>query len=126
MAHHSSYSVKRKRSEDVLSYIHGGDDIIVSMANGEPNLLLDTIEEHAEQMKQVNIHQMHAQRDRAYIRGKYKGRLEHIAYYLSGASRKAYNQGQCELVPNHFYEVPRILWERTNHKLVLMAKIRSI
>ena len=64
---------------------------------------------------------MHAVKERAYIQGKKKPSLSYVAYFLSSASRKAFLQGQCELVPNHFHQVPRILRESTKTSLVLAA-----
>ncbi|MEW9669097.1 hypothetical protein [Ammoniphilus sp. 3BR4] len=110
---------KRKRPEDVLDLIQDGDDIILPLANGEPKAVLDCIEENAARFRDVRIHQMHALRERDYINGKYAGNLKHVAYFLSGASRKAFLQGNCDLVPNHFHEVPRILRETTKTSLVI-------
>ncbi|QQK75315.1 acetyl-CoA hydrolase/transferase family protein [Salicibibacter cibarius] len=112
---------KKMRPEMFLNFVHNGDDVIVSMANGEPVELLNTLEEHAARFTDVRVHQMHAQRKRAYIENKYPGSLRHVAYFLSGASREAFNDGRCDLVPNHFHDVPRIMWERTNHQLVLVT-----
>lgn len=110
---------KRKKPEDILALIKDGDDIILPLANGEPKVLLDCIEAHATQFRQVRLHQMHALRQRDYINGKYADHLKHVAYFLSGASRKAFLEGKCDLVPNHFHEVPRILRETTKTSLVI-------
>lgn len=112
---------KRKTPEDVLGYIKNGDDLIVPLANGEPVVLLDTIEKHAERFSGVRIHQMHALKERDYIYGKFGDHLRHVAYFLSGASRKAFLAGACELVPNHFHEVPRLLRETTKASMVLAS-----
>jgi acyl-CoA hydrolase len=116
---HDWVTKKEKRPEDVLDIIQDGDDIILPLANGEPNILLDVIEANASCFKGVRIHQMHALRPRPYIYGEMKDSLLHVAYFLSGATRKAYLQGKCELVPNHFHYVPRILAENTKTSLVL-------
>ncbi|MEH7504725.1 acetyl-CoA hydrolase/transferase C-terminal domain-containing protein [Neobacillus drentensis] len=111
--------IKKKKPEDVLSFIHDGDDLILPIANGEPRVLMDIIEENATQFQNVRIHQMHALKERSYISGRRKPSLSYVAYFLSEASRKAFLQGQCELVPNHFHEVPRLLRESTKTSLVL-------
>lgn len=116
---HEWVTQKEKRPEDVLDIIKSGDDILLPLANGEPNILLNVIEANASRFKGVRIHQMHALRPRPYINGEMKESLLHVAYFLSGATRKAYLQGGCELVPNHFHEVPRILAETTKTSLVL-------
>ncbi|MEH7377376.1 acetyl-CoA hydrolase/transferase family protein [Neobacillus drentensis] len=111
--------IKKKKPEDVLSFIHDEDDLILPIANGEPRVLMDIIEENATQFQNVRIHQMHALKERSYISGRRKPSLSYVAYFLSEASRKAFLQGQCELVPNHFHEVPRLLRESTKTSLVL-------
>ena len=107
------------RPEDVLRHIHDGADIIVPLANGEPPTLLDVIEEHNSQLHGVRIHQMHALRERPYIRGEYADRLRHVSYFLSPATRKAFWNGTIDLVPNHFSEVPAILEQATKCSLVV-------
>lgn len=114
----SLYS-KKKQPIDVLNYIKNGDDLILPLAIGEPKVLLDIIEENATSFQNVRIHQMLALRNRAYIQGKYKPNLSYVAYFLSDASRKAYLNGQCELVPNHFHKVSWILQQSTKTSLVL-------
>ncbi|WP_054951646.1 acetyl-CoA hydrolase/transferase family protein [Numidum massiliense] len=109
------------RAEQVLTYINDGDDLIVPLSNGEPPTLLDTLEAHASRLKNVRIHQANPRQDRAYIRGEYAGHLRHVAYFLSPASREAYNAGLCDLMPNDFHRTPRILLEQTRASLVLAA-----
>lgn len=113
--------VKQKQPEDILAFIHNDTDLILPIANGEPQVLLDIIEQNATEFQNVRIHQMHAIRERAYIQGEMKPSLSYVSYFLSGASRKAFLHGQCELVPNHFRQVPRILRERTKTSLIVAA-----
>ena len=63
-------SVKKKQPEDILAFIHDGDDLILPIANGEPQLLIDIIEENAAKFLNIRIHQMHAIKERAYISWK--------------------------------------------------------
>ena len=63
-------------------------------ANGEPAKLIDTLEEHAEELEGVRIHQMHALRERRYINGEFGDHLRYVCYFLAPASRKAYLAGQ--------------------------------
>ena len=90
-------------------------------ANGEPAKLIDTLEEHAEELEGVRIHQMHALRERRYINGEFGDHLRYVCYFLAPASRKAYAAGHCDLVPNHFSEVPDILQKNTKCSLVVAA-----
>ena len=44
-------------------------DLIVPLANGEPVVLLDALERHADRLRRVRVHQMHALHDRPYLHG---------------------------------------------------------
>ena len=62
----------------MLDHIPPGADIIMPNANGEPAKLIDTLEEHAEQLEGVRIHQMHALRERRYINGEFGDHLRYV------------------------------------------------
>jgi acyl-CoA hydrolase len=108
-------------AEAVLDLIDDGADLIVPLANGEPVSVLDAIEANATRFKGVRVHQMHALHDRPYIHGAIRDHLLHISYFLSPVTRPAFHERGCELVPNHFSEVPRILRETTRCTAVLAA-----
>jgi acyl-CoA hydrolase len=107
--------------EAVLDHVKPGADLIVPLANGEPVTLIDTLEAHADRLDGVRIHQMHALQDRPSIRGELGDHLRHVSYFLSHVTRPAFRAGQCDLVPNHFSEVPRILQTSTDASMVLAA-----
>ena len=109
------------RPEDVLAHIGPGADVILPLANGEPVGLLDVLERENERLSGVRVHQMHALQERPYLHGAYGDRLRHVSYFLSHATRKAYWEGGCELVPNHFSEMPRLLELSTRQPVVLAA-----
>ena len=112
---------KEKHPEDILSFIHHGDDIVLPLGNGEPQVLLDAIEADANRFQNVRIHQMHTMKERDYIWGKYAGHLDHVSYFLSHATRKAFLDGKCSLVPNNFHEVPRLLEKTTKMSMIIAA-----
>ena len=106
---------------DVLVHVPPGADLIVPPEAGEPVTLLDTLEANYRHLDGVRVHCMAPARPRAYIRGEYGDHLRHVDYYLSPASRQAYLDGGCDLVPNNFSEMPRLLREATRCTLVLAA-----
>jgi acyl-CoA hydrolase len=112
---------KRVSPEAVLAHIEPGADIIMPNANGEPVKVVDALEEHAEELSGVRIHQMHALQERRYINGEFGDHLRYVCYFLAPASRKAYLAGHCDLVPNHFSEVPSLLRRATKCSLVIAA-----
>src|SRR5215208_5236437 len=112
---------RRTHPSAVLDHIAPGADVIVPMANGEPVGLLDELEAANEQLTGVRVHQMHALHPRPYIDGAFRGRLEHVSYFLSPATREAYWSGGCDLVPNNFSEMPQLLRQTTKCTLVMAA-----
>ncbi|RLQ90842.1 acetyl-CoA hydrolase/transferase C-terminal domain-containing protein [Planomicrobium sp. Y74] len=109
---------KKLNPEEVVGLIDKGADIIIPIANGEPVQLLDILEERAEQLDGVKIHQMLALRERSYIKGELE-QLKHVSYFLSGATRKVYQQAKMELVPNNFHEIPRMLKKTTKMSMIM-------
>lgn len=109
---------KKLTPQDLVGLIEPGADIIVPIANGEPVHLLDILEEKADQLHDVTIHQMLALRPRPYILGEFE-QLKHVSYFLSGATRKVYQQAKIELVPNNFHEVPRMLQKITKMSMIM-------
>jgi acyl-CoA hydrolase len=109
------------RSEDVLEHVAPQTDIILPLANGEPVGLMDMLEARADALEAVRVHQMHALHERPYIHGAFGDRLRHVSYFLSSATRQAFWDGSCDLVPNHFSEMPQLLRQSTRNPLVLAA-----
>src|SRR6478752_3792571 len=107
--------------EDVLEHVPPGADVIVPMVNGEPVAIIDALEANQERLEDVRLHQMHTLYERPYIRGEYAPRLRHVSYFLAAATREAYWNGRCDLVPNHFSEVPALLRSSTRCSLVIAA-----
>lgn len=110
---------KRLEKAEVISRVKDEMDLIIPLSNGEPHKLLDMLEENYTQLQNVNVHQMLALRERDYMNGKMKGHLSHISYFLSGATRKAYWEGNVELIPNSFHELYPLLKKTTTNPIVL-------
>ena len=109
------------RPDDVLRHVGPDTDVILPLANGEPVGVMDTLEEHADALVGVRVHQMHALHERPYIHGAFGDRLRHVSYFLSAATRGAFWDGRCDLVPNHFSEMPLLLRQSLGRPLVLAA-----
>ena len=109
---------------DVVDMISPGTDIVVPLANGEAVSLVAALDEHADRLTDVTIHQMHALHDHPYIHGARRPNLDHRSYFLSAITRPAFAEGGCDLVPAHFSEVPVLLRERAERPVVLAAASR--
>lgn len=121
---HTDDLLAAKRVTDpaaIIERIVPGTELIVPIANGEPVVLLDTIEAHAERLDGVTVHQMHALRDRPTMHGAFGDRLHHISYFLSSITRPWFHQGTVDLVPNHFSEVYDLIMRRAQQPYVVAA-----
>ena len=116
-------SAKRAAPEAVVDHVPVGADVIVPLANGEPKLLIEAIDQAAAdgRIDGVRVHQMHASYDHPHLHGEYGDRLRHVSYFLSAVERAAYADGGCQLVPAHFSDMPRLL-RRTTNCALLVAK----
>jgi acyl-CoA hydrolase len=94
---------------DLVGQLRPGADLVVPIANGEPVQLLNELEASVDRLEGVMVHQMHALRDRPYLHGAYRGRLEHVAWFLSHVTRPAFRAGGCHFAPANFSEVPQFL-----------------
>ncbi|WP_144510650.1 acetyl-CoA hydrolase/transferase family protein [Bacillus sp. FJAT-22090] len=103
----------------VIELIEKNADIILPLTNGEPHKLLDILEGNANSLMNVKIHQLLALHPRNYLEGAYPGKLKHVSYFLSGATRNLFHQGMVDLVPNNFHEMPRILKQSTNLSMIM-------
>jgi len=105
----------------VLEHIAPGTHVIVPLANGEPVALLDALQQNADALDRVTVHQMHGLYDRPFLHGSHRGRLDYRAYFLSPVTRRAFHEGTIDLVPCHFSEVPELLAQLDGPKIVLAA-----
>jgi acyl-CoA hydrolase len=71
-----------------------------------------------DRLRGVRVHQMHALRERPC---EYGDRLRHVSYVLSAATRQAFWDGRCDLVPDYFSEMPALLRRSTRCDIVLAA-----
>jgi acyl-CoA hydrolase len=114
----SALAAPRRTPDAVLEWIEPGMDVIVGAANGEPVATLDAIEAAGESMRDVRLHQMIPLRPRRYIDGAFGG-LRHVSWFLGPHNRAAFHRGDCDLVPNSFSDVPRLMRQSLAPRLVL-------
>ena len=94
--------------------------MIVGLGNAAPATVLEAIEQNAASLEGVRLHQMLPLRDFAYIEGEIPA-LRHVSWFLSPHDRDSFNSGNCDLVPNNFSEVPRLMASSTKRSLILTS-----
>jgi acyl-CoA hydrolase len=113
-------AARRCAPEDVLRWVKPSMNVIVGAANGEPVHVIDALEAGAESLDDVRLHQMIALRPRPYIEGERPG-LRHVSWFLSPHTRAAFHRGDCDLVPNSFSDVPRLMRQALSPGLAVCA-----
>jgi acyl-CoA hydrolase len=111
---------RRRPADAVLEWIGPAANVVVGAANGEPVTVVDAIEAGADACHGVRLHQMLALHPRRYIDGAFGG-LRHVSWFLSPATRQAFHGGVCDLVPNSFSDVPRLLRQSAEPSLVVAS-----
>ena len=110
----------RKPASAVLEWTQPGTDVVVGAANGEPVTVLDALEDAAPTLDGVRLHQMLALRARRYLGGEWPG-LRHVSWFLTPNTRGSFHSGTCDLVPNSFSDMPRLLRQSVRPALVVAA-----
>lgn len=111
-------AARRCAPDDVLRWLQPGMNIIVGAANGEPVGVIDALEAAADSLQDVRLHQMIALHPRPYIDGR-RPNLRHVSWFLSPHTRAAFHRGDCDLVPNSFSDVPRLMRHSLSPGLVV-------
>ncbi len=99
---------KHRSAETVVDLLPDEGDVVVGAANAEPRTLVDAIEVSSSRLPQLRLHQMLPLRDRPSIDGSLQS-LRHVSWFLSPHDREAFNRGACDLVPDNFSDVPRLM-----------------
>ncbi|KIL78989.1 acetyl-CoA hydrolase/transferase family protein [Bacillus badius] len=115
MTNEEQYRKKWTTAEEAVRLIEEGDDIIVPLIAGEPPALLAALEQR-EDLKRNRLFQMLT--SRPAIRKKQE-ELKVISMFLSGGDRQAFREGAVDLLPNHFSDVPELLKETTDQRVIM-------
>ncbi|WP_225435401.1 acetyl-CoA hydrolase/transferase family protein [Bacillus aerolatus] len=121
MINEREYRRKLMDAEQAIRIIEAGDDIIVPLMAGEPPALLSALEKRTD-LKRNRLFQMLTSRPAIRKRPE---QLKVISMFLSGGDRQAFHEGAVDLLPNHFSDVPNILEEMTDQR-VIMATVSPI
>jgi acyl-CoA hydrolase len=113
-------SERHAPAEAVLDHIEPGGELIAGVANAEPVTVVDAIEAASEGLEGIRIHRMLPVRDRRYIEGDLPG-VRHVSWFLGPHDKDAFHAGRCELVPNSFSDVPKLMRHLPGPRLALAA-----
>lgn len=110
------YKSKKTSAEQALNNIEDGDGIVVPIMPGEPTKLLETIGKIKESLKGNRLYRMLPSSESFDVSPL---KLHQVSLFLSGTDRSAFNQGQVDLLPNHFSDIPALLKKREPHPVIM-------
>ncbi|MCR2820061.1 acetyl-CoA hydrolase/transferase family protein [Lederbergia panacisoli] len=111
-------NIKEKNQNEILSLLSKYHDVIVSMGNGEPDYILNLIDENPGAFSFLRLHQILEMKNRQYIQGEFPN-IRYVSYFMNGFARKAFSNGKCDLMPNHFHQMPQLLEEVTKNPVIV-------
>lgn len=115
MNHQSLYKEKLTAADSAVRLIEPGDDIIVPLSAGEPPALIDALPGH-DGLRGNRLFQMLSLRPAIEVPPE---RLRLVSLFLGAGDRPGFHSGLLDLLPNHFSDLPRLLAEFTNNRVIM-------
>ncbi|MEH6943803.1 acetyl-CoA hydrolase/transferase family protein [Bacillus sp. JJ722] len=109
------YQEKLVSADQAVASIAAGDDIIVPILPGDPPALLDALEKRTD-LRNNRLFQMLSSRP---FMKKDPEQLKIISVFLGGGDRRGFSSGEVDLLPNHFSDIPQLLAEITNQRVIM-------
>ena len=115
------YEKKKTTAQEAVQLVEPGDGIIFPIMPGEPPALLEALPSNGS-LKGNTLYRMLPSFPTVDIS---PSKLKQVSIFLSGMDRKGFNQGNIDLLPNHFSDIPTLLKKRTDRP-VIMATVSSM
>ena len=110
-----TYADKLTTASEAVKHINAGEHIIYPITPAEPPMLHEALGKH-ESLDGNYLYRMLPTTPALDLE---PAQLRHVSIFLSGADRKAYNQGNHDLLPNHFSDIPSLLYMRTQEPVIM-------
>jgi len=108
------YKSRLATAEEAIKSIKPGDRVVTGHVIGEPTYILETMVQHKEDFRDIEIIHMVTVGDLCYVEPGMEKHFRHTAFFLGGAARKAMEEGRADMMPVHFSKEPELL--RTTSK----------
>lgn len=93
-------------AEEAVKQIESGDRVFVHSVAAAPHYLLHAMTDRADELRDVEIVQLHTEGDAPYADPKYEGSFYVNALFVGSNVRKAVNEGRGDYLPIFLSEVP--------------------
>ncbi|WP_231726714.1 acetyl-CoA hydrolase/transferase family protein [Carnobacterium antarcticum] len=109
------YEKKKTTAQKAVQLVEPGEGIIFPIMPGEPPALLEALPMNGE-LSGNTLYRMLPSFPTVDIS---PNKLKQVSIFLSGMDRKGFNQGNIDLLPNHFSDIPALLKRRTNRPVIM-------
>ncbi|WP_100400317.1 acetyl-CoA hydrolase/transferase family protein [Bacillus sp. FJAT-44742] len=113
----ADYEMKKRTAEEAVQMIQPQTGIVVPVMAGEPPALLEALPSH-EGLKGNSLYRMLPSYPVLDIE---EDRLKQVSLFLSGMDRPGYHEGKVDLLPNHFSDIPDLVREATEERVIMAA-----
>ena len=101
-----TYNERLETAEEAVKAIKSGDRIVVGHATASPELLLHTMTENSQDLKDVELVHMVPMGKSEYCLPEYEGKFWHRSVFAGGPTRKLIAEGKADYTPCNFSEIP--------------------
>lgn len=109
------YEKKKTTAQEAVKLVEPGEGIIFPIMPGEPPSLLKALPSNGS-LSGNTLYRMLPSFPTLDIS---PSKLKQVSIFLSGMDRKGFNQGNIDLLPNHFSDIPALLKKRTNRPVIM-------
>lgn len=95
-------------ADEAVKVIKSGHSVFIHTAAASPQMLIDAMVRRSEELKNVNIYQLHTENKADYAEPKYQGIFEIYSLFIGGNVRKATWDGRANFVPCFLSEIPEL------------------
>ncbi|KEO80877.1 acetyl-CoA hydrolase/transferase family protein [Tumebacillus flagellatus] len=109
------YHQKLRTASEAVERIEPGDDILVPLSAGEPPALLDALPGQMK-LRGNRLFQMLSLRPALDVPQE---RIRTVSMFLGSGDRPGFHDGSLDLLPNHFSDLPVLLREMTDNRVIM-------
>ncbi len=108
--HTSDLGIKYTSSAlEAVSSIQSGDNVFLHTAGAVPAILVEALVQRAQELRGVNIYQMHTEGPAPYTDELYEDNFRVKAMFIGKNVRRAINAGRGDFIPVFFSEIPQLM-----------------
>lgn len=94
---------------EAVAPIQSGDNVFLHTGGAVPTVLVEAMVARANELKGVNVYQMHTEGPAPYTEEQYEDNFRVRSMFVGGNVRRAIREGRGDFLPIFFSEIPRMI-----------------